>query len=101
MQILVAERERRRQVVGDDDTRRAPGLVPRDDDVGAPRQRLADRLIGLAPHDHRLADGETLKVLQIRRDVPRQLAIHPDHAIGRARHHERHGRLFWTGITRL
>src|SRR3546814_4434598 len=48
------------------------GGVAGDDEVRAPRQRLADRLPGLAAHRHRLAEGLRLEELEVAREVPGQ-----------------------------
>jgi hypothetical protein len=56
-------------------TRQSPGEKSADaaqHDVLAPRQCLADGLVGLAAHQHGLADRERFEMPQIRGQVPRQ-----------------------------
>src|SRR5574340_651742 len=63
--------------------------VARHHDGGAPRQRLADGVVGLAPHDHMMSHDERLEVLQVFRDAPRQGVVHTDGAVLRHRHYQR------------
>src|SRR5262245_3343982 len=52
-----------------------------DHDALAARQRLADRLERLAPHDHRLAPGQRLEALEIGADMPGHLIVEADDAV--------------------
>jgi hypothetical protein len=74
-----------------------PGVARRElrraahDDVGSLRQGLAYRFIGLAAHQHRLADGQRLEMPQIRRQVPGQpVAASDDVVFGRRDHQFQH-----------
>ena len=57
----------------------------REHDRGAVRQRLADGLEGLAPHDDDLAGGHLLEPLEILGQMPRDAVAGANHPI------ERHG----------
>src|SRR5262249_9125591 len=52
-----------------------------DDNIRAIGKRPAQRLVGLAPHDDRLADGFFLKLLEIARNLPRQIAVLAHHSV--------------------
>ena len=56
----------------DQHARRGKSPVAADHDIGATRERLADRKIGLAPHHHRLAHGGGAEVLHVGSEPPRQ-----------------------------
>lgn len=62
-----------------------------DDDVEAPRQGPAERVPGLATHDDRLAQGQCLEVLEVRRQVPGQLVVAADDAVVREGGDQRKG----------
>src|SRR5215212_1119882 len=55
--------------------------IAREHDRLPPRQRPADGLEGLAPHDHRLPPGEIPEAPQIGLEPPEQPVVAPDHAI--------------------
>src|SRR5690606_28662629 len=63
------------------DTGHAEVGFARDDDIVAPVERLADRVIGLATHDHGLAHGKAAEDLQVGGHTPRNGALAPDHTI--------------------
>jgi hypothetical protein len=55
--------------------------LSRHDDVLATIERLADRIIGLAAHDDRLAQGDLAEALEVGGEPPGQFAIAADEAI--------------------
>ena len=55
--------------------------VARDDHRGAPRQRFADGIEGLAPHDHVIPHGQRFEMFQIFRAAPGQGVVHADGAV--------------------
>ena len=71
-------------------TIRFPARIPRQHEVGPAGQRLADGLIGLAAHQHRLAQGDRLEMFQILgQAAPRQAIVATDDAVARHGHDER------------
>ena len=56
-------------------------LLPRDDDIRPARQGPADALPGAPAHQHRVAQREQFEVLEIKRQMPGQLALAANHAI--------------------
>src|SRR6056297_2262032 len=47
------------------------------EDVGTPRQRLAIRFKGSAPHNHMMAPGGLLEVFEVIRQMPQQIVTLP------------------------
>ena len=66
--------------------------LPRDDDVSALGQRSANRIVGLAAHDDRVARRGPLEVLEILWEVPRQPAVPADYTVAGNRHDQRERR---------
>jgi len=70
----------------------APAAIPRQHDVTSPGKQAGETVEGLATHDHDAAHRQRLESLQVRRKVPRQLAVAADHAVGGAGDDEGDGR---------
>ena len=85
--------------IHDVNARRGEVLLPRNDDVVAAIERLADGLVGLAPHDYGFAERQLAEALEVGRHAPRQLAVAADHAVLRNRDDERDDHVRWlTGM---
>jgi hypothetical protein len=67
----------------------APGRIAGQHDVAAARQQAGQTLERPPAHDHRAAHGLRLEALEVRRQVPGQRAVPPDHAIVGARQVDR------------
>ena len=92
--VLPRGLDRRVQAGGRHRARRGPAGFAGQHDIGAVLERLADRLIGLAPHDDRLADGERAKMREVGFQPPRQLAVAADDVVfaDRGDQHDLHQR---------
>jgi hypothetical protein len=75
------QRQRLGQRVGGLDVRVVPVRLARDDDRAATGQHAPDRLEGLAAHDHGVAHGGVLEVLEVLGEVPRHPAAAADDAV--------------------
>src|SRR5205814_3221148 len=94
--LAAHQRECRRQRVCPLGAVSMPFWVACDDDVATPRQWPADRVPGLAPHDHRVAERRALEKFQVFRDADQQLVVLADGAVARdggdeTQHRTRHG----------
>ena len=69
------------QRMRDDAARNFQVGIARNDDGGASRQRFADGIESLASHDHVMAHGERLKILEVFRAAPGQGVVHADGAV--------------------
>src|SRR5260221_486227 len=76
-----AQSERSAQGGGDSGAGSLVASGAADDDVLPAGQRAAERLPGPPAHNHWVAESEALKMLQILRQVPRQLAVCADDAV--------------------
>src|SRR5262249_9829171 len=94
-------RERRTDRVSHDGPCCLPARVACQHDVGPTRQRLADRFEGLAPHEHRLAQGYGLEVLQGRGQPPRQGVVASYDTVARHGHYERDEHQSSTAVLRM
>lgn len=66
----------------DEDGAFTGGFAAADHDMGAARQGFAaQRVPGLAAHDHRLAHGGALEMFEILGNVPRDFVVFPDHMV--------------------
>src|ERR1700738_989021 len=68
---------------------RLPGSIACQDEVGAARQRLADRLECLAAHEHGLPQGDGLEMFEVLGKPPRQGVVATDDMVARHRNHQR------------
>lgn len=59
-----------------------------DHDVFSTRQGTANGFVGFAPHDNGFAHGNLFEVLEVRRQVPRELIFVADDAFGALSHHD-------------
>ena len=57
-------------------------------DIGTTRERLAQGIPGLAAHDHWLAKGDLLEVLEVVGQIPGQLVVTPDDTVTGLGHHQ-------------
>ena len=73
------------------DAVRVPVAVAGNDNRTAARQRAANAAKRLAPHDHRLAHGQRLEMLQVGRQMPWQVVILADSPVfGHGHNHGNH-----------
>ena len=91
--IIATGRDGVRQGMRDQATCKLQSAVARDHHRGAPRQRLADGVEGLASHDQVMPHGQRLEMFQVFRAAPGQGVIHTDGAVLRHGDDERQG--FW------
>src|SRR3989344_3300636 len=59
-------------------------LLPRDDNILSLRQWMPDRFVRLASHNDRLSKRDRAEVLQILRNIPRNLPVIADHIVFRS-----------------
>jgi hypothetical protein len=96
---LCAGRDSRRIERGHDDAAARREIVrTAQHEIGAPRQCAADRLIGLAAHEHVLAESERFEAGEIRGQPPRQLIAASDDIVFRRRDDQFHADLYAGGI---
>src|SRR3954471_21901257 len=64
---------------------RLPPAIARNNDVTTARENPRQTVEGLPAHDHDAAHRQRLEALEVRGDVPRQLAVLADDAVLRTR----------------